>query len=251
MEVHDPETPKSHPSYLVGDDGGREKVINLVALSINQAEVMRGRATLVWRATRNQAIDTDEIQMFAVKRYWHPYGPKQTGSLSYLPEGDRYRRVPSWEERIYSSEDIKINDIPDSTLEFQLYYGGFIFHRDISIENILIIDSDGQTKGRLIDLDHAKVVESPKTMKMCNASLEQVERVNLFLSDFRPIDHKVIKKVVGYFLADDPFHAATYIRDVVECREQHFGLESDHGISLADKEVKCALENLRGEPSTG
>jgi hypothetical protein len=92
-------------------------------------------------------------------------------------------------------------------------------------------------------------------MKMCDASLEQVERVNLFLSDFRPIDHKVIKKVIEYFLADDPFRVATYIRDVVEWREQYFGLESDHGISLADlgwnTEVKCALVNLRGELSAG
>lgn len=59
-----------------------------------------------------------QIQIFVVKRYWRPYDPEQAGSLSYLPEGDRYRRVPSWEERIYSCEDIKINDTPDSTLEF-------------------------------------------------------------------------------------------------------------------------------------
>jgi hypothetical protein len=38
--------------------------------------------------------------------------------LSYLPEGDRYRRVQSWEERIYSCEDIKIDNTYDSTLEF-------------------------------------------------------------------------------------------------------------------------------------
>lgn len=82
MKVYDPESRKSHPSYLVGDDtrlfkpdlsethweidipskdGGREKVITLVALSINQAEVMRGRATLVWEAIRKQAIGTDEV----------------------------------------------------------------------------------------------------------------------------------------------------------------------------------------------
>ena len=59
-----------------------------------------------------------QIQIFVVKRYWRLCGPKQTGSLSYLPEGDRYRRVPSREEHIYSSEDVKINDTLDSTLEF-------------------------------------------------------------------------------------------------------------------------------------
>jgi hypothetical protein len=132
----------------------------------------------------------------------------------------------------------------------QLYYEGLVLHRDISIETILIIDLDGQTKGRLIDLDHAKVVESPKTMKMCNASVEQVENVDHYLFKFRSIDHEVIKKVIEYFPADDPFDAATYIRKIMRWREKHFGLKTDHCISLADlgwdKEVKRTPENLRG-----
>lgn len=137
----------------------------------------------------------------------------------------------------------------------QLYYKGLILHRDISIENILIIDSDSQTKGRLIDLDHAKVVESPKLMKMCNASLEQVESVEHHFSKFRSIDREVFKKVVEYFPSDDSFNPATYIRKVIRGREKHFGLKTDHGISLADmgwdKEVKDALESLRRELSAG
>ncbi len=90
---------------------------------------------------------------------------------------------------------------------------------------------------------------------MRNASLEEVKSVDLYLSKFRSIDHRVIEKVIEYFPADDPFDAATYIREVVQWREQYFGLESDHGISLADlgwdKEVKSALENIRGELNVG
>ena len=82
MAVYDPKTHQTSPSYLVGDNprffksslseihweidipskhGSREKVITLVALSISQAEVMRGRATLVWEAIRKKTLHSDEV----------------------------------------------------------------------------------------------------------------------------------------------------------------------------------------------
>lgn len=128
----------------------------------------------------------------------------------------------------------------------QLYYKGLILHRDISIGNILIVDSDGQTKGRLIDLDHAKVVKSPTTVKLRDASLGDIETMEHHLSAL-PIERDVIKKFVDYFPVKNTLNAAIYIQEVVYMRGEYFGLETEtRRISLADigwdKEVTCTLD---------
>jgi hypothetical protein len=56
-----------------------------------------------------------------LKRYWRPYQQAKNGEnvpMSFISEGERYRQVPSWEDRIFSDEDILAADGKnDSTLE--------------------------------------------------------------------------------------------------------------------------------------
>jgi len=56
-----------------------------------------------------------------LKRYWRPYQQAKNGEdvlPSFMPEGERYRQVPQWEDRIFSDEDIQAADNEnDSTLE--------------------------------------------------------------------------------------------------------------------------------------
>ena len=86
MKVCDPESGEAKFSYLVGDEarffkpslakthweidvpsrvgGGREKVITLAAISISHAEVMCGRATLVWEVIRKTTpFNTTEVRL--------------------------------------------------------------------------------------------------------------------------------------------------------------------------------------------
>ena len=86
MKVYDPESGEAKVSYLVGDEarffkpslakthweidvpssveGKREKVITLAAISISRAEVMCGRATLVWEVIRKATpFNTNEVRL--------------------------------------------------------------------------------------------------------------------------------------------------------------------------------------------
>ena len=118
-------------------EGGHEKVLTLRALSISRSEVMCGRATLVWEVIRKQDLNINDSEkkvrlfsvvivslliyiVFLLKRYWHPYQSTSTqDSQSFMSEADRYLLVPSWEDRIYSYEDISLaqDQSKDSTME--------------------------------------------------------------------------------------------------------------------------------------
>ena len=52
-------------------------------------------------------------------------------------------------------------------LDYEHYFKNGIVHRDISIGNLVIVhrEDDGQTEGRLIDLDHAKYTDTQVEIK--------------------------------------------------------------------------------------
>jgi hypothetical protein len=53
-----------------------------------------------------------------LKCYWRPYQQATDVPLSFMPEGERYRQVPSWEDCIFSEEDIQaVDSEKDTTLE--------------------------------------------------------------------------------------------------------------------------------------
>ncbi|KAF8338591.1 hypothetical protein F5887DRAFT_889803 [Amanita rubescens] len=353
MKVYDPESGDTRVSYHVGDEtrffkpnlakthweidipsdvkGKREKVITLAALSISRSEVMCGRATLVWEVIRKATpFNTNEVRqlqaIFVLKRYWRPYQQAKNGEdvlPSFMPEGERYRQVPLWGDRIYSDEDIPAADgKDDSTLEHircgvelgsstpemrsrkrarsdgelveympvtvdpcakpflyvkekhlvsrvhtqiihtytgwplrhfkdlnellrvirdivsehkHLYYEGLVLHRDISIENIIITSRNDETVGRLIDLDHAKVVDSSTRRMTSNANPQTIRHWKSTLSgDHYFIDYEVIEKLLTYFPEMKRTEAEPYIMAVVGFWTEHFGLKMDHEIKLSE-----------------
>ena len=181
MKIYDPVTDTAVPSYQVGneprifqkgtrdthweidvpskDGETREKVVTVNALSINRAEVMCGRASLVWMVVKfHERFNPKEVrsspdpydstwyslclQIYVLKRYWRPYRAKPPRSsassadstpqpfdagsvvaaaqevLQTIPsEGELYSLFDSYEERVYSYEDIVVDGFVDSTLE--------------------------------------------------------------------------------------------------------------------------------------
>ena len=115
-----------------------------------------------------------------------------------------------------------------------LYYNGRVLHRDISIENIIIVTRGDETKGRLIDLDHAKVVNSSTARMAREVSAEQIQDLRGSLGEDYLIADEVVEKFLKYFAGIRKQEAATYILDAVEFRAQQFGLETDREVKLAD-----------------
>ena len=92
---------------------------------------------------------------------------------------------------------------------------------------------NGDTVGRLIDLDHAKVTRSSRTIEGCNGSrevkgLEEIMRH----SYMRSINDEVVQKFIKYFAVKDAISAAKYISDVVNFRKSNFDLDENHGVGL-------------------
>ena len=116
-----------------------------------------------------------------------------------------------------------------------LYYNGRILHRDISSENIIIMPQNGDTVGRLIDLDHAKVVRSSRTIEAFNSNQEVEDLEKLCNILFRSTNHEgVIERFIKYFEVEDAISTTLYISNVVECRKNYFGLDVNHGVKLDD-----------------
>ena len=115
------------------------------------------------------------------------------------------------------------------------YYKGFVLHRDISIENIIIVSQNGETGGRLIDFDHAKVVDSSTRRMMSNADPQKIRHWKSTLSgDHYFIDYEVIEKLLMYFPEMKRTEAESYITAVVDFWTEHFGLKMDHEIKLTE-----------------
>ncbi|KAF8341823.1 hypothetical protein F5887DRAFT_1076406 [Amanita rubescens] len=324
MKVYDPESGEAIVSHPVGDEaeyfkpsltkthweidvssrveGEREKVITLAAISVSRAEVMSGRATLVLR----KATPFNTHEHYSRRPYQHA----KDVSLSFMPEGERY---PSWEDRIFSDEDIHaVDSEKDTTLEHpfpkegsrkqfvedehrdhlkapldpkakrfiyanrvalasrlctpithtytgwplrhfkdlneflrvirdvllghkHLYYKGIVLRRDIGIENVIIMSQNDETVGRLIDLDHAKAVNSKATRMTYSVSHEDIRRLkSTLLNDDYLIADEVLVKFLKYFPGMRSTDAARVIMDTVDFWAHHFGLRTDREIKLAD-----------------
>ena len=94
-----------------------------------------------------------------------------------------------------------------------------------------------ETKGRLIDLDHAKVVSSSKTRVTPHVSPEEVQGLKtmcLAAGNFPPIDEDVLEASIASVPDKDLTHALGYIKSVVEIRVTYFGLDTSREIKLAD-----------------
>ena len=95
------------------------------------------------------------------------------------------------------------------------------------------MSQNGNTVGRLIDLDHVKVARSSRTIEGRNGSrevkgLEEIMRH----SYMRSINDEVVQKFIKYFAVKDAFSAAKYISDVVNFRKSNFDLDENHGVGL-------------------
>ena len=92
---------------------------------------------------------------------------------------------------------------------------------------------NGNTVGRLIDLDHAKVVQSLKTIEACTGNFPGVEVLKRACHLFMPsINDEVIEKFIKYFAVKDPLSAVKYISEVVNFRKTYFDLDVNHGVKL-------------------
>src|SRR6266576_5614725 len=94
-----------------------------------------------------------------------------------------------------------------------------------------------ETKGRLIDLDHAKVVSSSKTRITPNVSPEEIQDLKTIchvLKRFPSIDEDVLEASIASVPDKDLGHALHYIKSVVEIRVKYFGLDTSREIKLAD-----------------
>jgi hypothetical protein len=95
------------------------------------------------------------------------------------------------------------------------------------------MSQNGNTVGRLIDLDHAKVVRSSRTIEACNGNSQEVEDLERICDIcFKSMNHEVIEKFVKYFGVKDAIYALGYISDVVKFRKTHFDLDENHGVRL-------------------
>ena len=94
-----------------------------------------------------------------------------------------------------------------------------------------------ETEGRLIDLDHAKVVSSSRTRTRPNVSPEEVQGLKtmcLASGKFSLIDDEVLETCIASIPDKDRSLAFGYITSVVGIRVKYFGLNTDRGIKLAD-----------------
>jgi hypothetical protein len=116
-----------------------------------------------------------------------------------------------------------------------LYDEGIVLRRDIGIENVIIMSQNDETVGRLIDLDHAKAVNSTATRMTYNVSHEDVRRLkSTLLNDDYLIADEVLVKFLKYFPGMKYTDAARVVADTVDFWAHHFGLRTDREIRLAD-----------------
>ena len=94
---------------------------------------------------------------------------------------------------------------------------------------------NGNTVGRLIDLDHAKVVRSSRTIEACNGNSSGGEALKNMRPTYMPlINNEVIEKYLNYFTVKEAFSSGQYITEVVEFRKTYFNLDVNRGVKLDD-----------------
>jgi hypothetical protein len=92
---------------------------------------------------------------------------------------------------------------------------------------------NGNTVGRLIDLDHAKVVRSSRTIEACNGDPQETEDLERMCDiRLRSMNKEVVQKFINYFGVKDATYALSYISDVVKFRKTNFDLDENHGVRL-------------------
>ncbi|KAF8629562.1 hypothetical protein AX14_011110 [Amanita brunnescens Koide BX004] len=91
------------------------------------------------------------------------------------------------------------------------------------------------TVGRLIDLDHAKVVDSWRKIEATNDNspvvgvLKHVTPISL-----PSINLEVIEEFIKRFEVENSYDPLSYISDVIKTRAADFDLHKDHDIKVSD-----------------
>ncbi|KAI0792165.1 hypothetical protein C8Q75DRAFT_864673 [Abortiporus biennis] len=96
------------------DGNEREEFVLFAALSLNRAEVVKGRAGRIWLAQKRSEVENQELSGCKVKTYvfkdnWHDSRRTAEGSI-YKAEGD-----VNGVAKLYSYETVKVNDTDDLT----------------------------------------------------------------------------------------------------------------------------------------
>ena len=94
-----------------------------------------------------------------------------------------------------------------------------------------------ETEGRLIDLDHAKVVSSSTIGTTPGVSPEEVQDLKTMCrisKVFPSIDEEVLKACMASVPDKNLSHALHYLTSVVETRVKYFGLDTSREIKLTD-----------------
>ena len=95
------------------------------------------------------------------------------------------------------------------------------------------MSQNGNTVGRLIDLEHVKVARSSRTIEACNGNFSGVEDLERMCDIcFKSMNHEVIEKFIKYFGVKDATYALRYISEVVNFRKTYFDLDVNHGVKL-------------------
>ena len=93
----------------------------------------------------------------------------------------------------------------------------------------------GETVGRLIDLDHAKVVESSRKIEAVDHNLNEVHDLEeMCRLRFRTMNDEVLEEFKKYFTVEDADNSYKYISDVIKIRVAHFDLDKTCEIKLGD-----------------
>ncbi|RDB16492.1 hypothetical protein Hypma_002857 [Hypsizygus marmoreus] len=121
---------------LVTQNGPPEQVLTVRGISLARAEVMCGRATVVWEVVK-YAEWRNPQNLYILKRYWRPTELPSSQSLSYsatvqtgditvdnfaperlVPEEEFYEELGVSDERLVFSGDAVIDGAVDSTQDF-------------------------------------------------------------------------------------------------------------------------------------
>ena len=95
-------------------------------------------------------------------------------------------------------------------------------------------DAD-ETVGRLIDLDHAKVVESLRKIEAKNDNLPVMQLMKQMAAMSLPtMNIEVIEEFIKRFEVGRASLAIQYLEDVVAFRAAHFDLDNAREIKLSD-----------------
>jgi hypothetical protein len=94
-----------------------------------------------------------------------------------------------------------------------------------------------ETVGRLIDLDHAKVVDSSRKIEVKNDNSPMVGLMKQMAAMSLPpinVTVEVIEEFIKRFEAKNILEPLTYISDVMTIRAAYFGLDMDRDIKVSD-----------------